>query len=59
MKTPVYLGEDNVAGRGIRRHGSAVARVRYYAVQVKAGPRFVLAHLTADGTLADRDIGDR
>ena len=59
MKTPVYLGEENVAGRGIRRHGSAVARVRYYAIQVKAGPRYVLAHLTADGTIADLDIVDR
>jgi len=59
METPVYLGEENVAGRGIRRHGSDVARVRYYAVRLRAGPRYVLAHLTADGTVADFDIVDR
>lgn len=59
METPVYLGEENVAGRGIRRHGSDVARVRYYAVPVKAGRRYVLAHLTADGTVADFNIVDR
>ena len=59
METPVYLGEENVANRGIRRHGSDVARVRYYAVRLTAGPRYVLAHVTAEGTVADFDIVDR
>ena len=49
-----YLGEENVTGRGIRRHGGEVARVRLYRAQ--SGPRYLMVHLTAAGAVTDYDI---
>ena len=55
-----YLGEENVTGRGILRHGSQVARVRFYRLPPKDGQeRYLLVHLTADGLVADQDPGAR
>jgi hypothetical protein len=54
-----YLGQEDVTGRGIRRHGSGVTRVRYYRLKTAAGPRFLLVHLTAEGTVTDTDVVDR
>jgi hypothetical protein len=54
-----YLGQEEVTGRGIRRHGGEVARVRYYRVTTSAGQRFLLVHLTADGTITDFDVVER
>ena len=54
--TARYLGEENVEGRGIRRHGAEVTRVRMYSVQSGAGQRYLFVHLTAAGTLTDYDI---
>lgn len=51
-----YIGVEEVSGRGIRRHGSDVARVRYYRLTTDAGPRFVLVHLTAKGSVTDFDV---
>ena len=59
MTTPAYLGVEDVSGRGIRRHGSDVARVRYYRITTTAGRRYLLVHLTADGTVTDFDLVDR
>ena len=56
LTAPVFLGEEDVAGRGVRRHGSDVARVRFYRVTTKAGSTYLLAHLTAQGSLADFDL---
>jgi hypothetical protein len=57
--TATYLGEEDVAGRSIRRHGGEVARVRLYRIQTEAGPRYLLVHLTAAGTVTDYDVVDR
>ena len=54
-----YLGQEDVTGRGIRRHGGVVTRIRYYRLKTAAGPRFLLVHLTAEGTLTDYDVVDR
>ena len=54
-----YLGSENVAGRGIRRHGSQVAQVRYYRLPLGKGQRYLLALLTAEGGLADFDVVQR
>ena len=54
-----YLGEEDVSGRGIHRHGGDVARVRYFAVTTAAGKRYLLVHLTAEGSLTDYDVVDR
>jgi len=50
-----YLGEEVVTGRGIRRHGSEVARVRLYRMQTEHGERYLMVHLTADGSVTDYD----
>ena len=51
-----YLGEEDVTGRGIKRHGSELARVRMYRLPPENGQeRYLLVHLTADGKVADLD----
>ena len=57
--TMTYVGQENVAGRGIQRHGSEVARVRLYRLQTPAGPRYLLVHLTSDGSVTDVDMVER
>ena len=55
----VYLGEEDVSGRGIRRHGSGVARVRLYRIKTPAGTGYLLVHLTAAGAVTDYDLVQR
>jgi CubicO group peptidase (beta-lactamase class C family) len=50
-----YLGEEVVTGRGIRRHGGEVARVRLYRMPTERGERYLMVHLTADGAVTDYD----
>ena len=59
LGTLTYLGVEDVADRGIRRHGGNVARVRYYRVTTNAGQRYVLVHLTAEGSVTDFDVVER
>ena len=54
--TAVYLGEEDLTGRVIRRHGGDVARVRSYRMETKAGRRYLFVHLTAQGTVTDYDV---
>ena len=55
-----YLGEEDVRGRGIHRHGSDLARVRYYRLPPKDDQeRYLLVHLTAEGLVADMDPAPR
>jgi hypothetical protein len=54
-----YIGTADVTGRGLRRHGADVSRVRYYRVRTNAGPRYLLVHLTADGLVTDYDLVQR
>jgi CubicO group peptidase (beta-lactamase class C family) len=55
--TPLtYVGEQDVAGRGIERHGSPIARVRFYRVAGSKASRALLIHLTAAGLIADYDL---
>ena len=51
-----YIGETDVAGRGIHRHGSDVARVRYYRTTLQGGVRYLFVHLTAEGMVTDIDL---
>ena len=56
VEAMTYLGEENVSGRGIHRHGSDLARVRFYRLPPKDGQeRYLLVHLTAEGLVADLD----
>jgi CubicO group peptidase (beta-lactamase class C family) len=59
VATATYLGEEDVSGRSIRRHGGEVARVRLYRMQSEAGQRYLLVHLTAAGTVTDYDVVTR
>jgi len=54
-----YRGQEDVTGRGIRRHGGEVARVKYYRIKTNTGERFLLIHLTADGMITDFDLVER
>ena len=56
VEAMTYLGEEDVNGRGLHRHGSDLARVRYYRLAPKDGrERYLLVHLTAEGLVADLD----
>ena len=57
--TATYVGDEDVTGRGIRRHGGEVARVRLYRLQTKAGQRYLLVHLTGAGAVTDYDVVTR
>jgi hypothetical protein len=59
LGAPTYLGLEEVSGRGIHRHGSDVVRVRYYRVTTSAGQRYLLVHLTAEGSITDFDVVER
>lgn len=59
LGTLSWLGDEDVSGRGIHRHGADVAQVRYYRVTTSAGQRYLLVHLTAEGSVADFDVVDR
>ena len=57
--TATYVDDEDVTGRGIRRHGGEVARVRLYRLQTKAGQRYLLVHLTSAGAVTDYDVVTR
>ena len=59
VRTATYVGVEDVSGRGIRRHGGEVARVRLYRMQTPAGQRYLFVHLTPDGSVTDYDVVDR
>jgi hypothetical protein len=54
-----YLATEDVSTRAIRRHGGEVARVRLYRMQTKAGPRYLMVHLTSAGAVTDYDVVPR
>ena len=56
MESLTYLGEENVAGRSIHRHGAEVTRVRLYRMATGTGPRNLLVHLDPKGSVVDIDI---
>ncbi|MFN0099529.1 MAG: serine hydrolase domain-containing protein [Gemmatimonadaceae bacterium] len=54
-----YVGEENVKGRGISRHGGAVARIVYLGATIGTDATFILVHLTDDGRFTDLDLVKR
>lgn len=54
-----YVGEESVQGRGIVRHGGAVARIVYLGAQIGAASTFVMVHLTDGGRFTDLDLVKR
>lgn len=53
-----FLLAEDVAGRGIERHGGAVATVLSYRLDGSVRGAFVLVYLTADGLVTDYDVVD-
>ena len=47
---------QDVSGRGVERHGHALARVVHYRMSTPAGTRFLLVHVDANGLIADYDV---
>jgi hypothetical protein len=54
-----FAAAQDVTGRGIERHGHAIARVLHYRVDTPAGVRLVLIHLDPAGLVADYDVVSR
>jgi hypothetical protein len=53
-----YLGDSDIAGRGVVRHSSPVARIRFYRVGgAQAKVKYVQVYFTADGLVTDEDSG--
>ncbi|MGH9885941.1 MAG: serine hydrolase domain-containing protein, partial [bacterium] len=50
-----FVGEEDVAERGITRHGGAVARMVYLKATFGGVPRWVMMFLTKEGLLTDLD----
>jgi CubicO group peptidase (beta-lactamase class C family) len=50
------LGAQDVAGRGIERHGGKVSRVLYIRIRTEKASRNVLVYLTEDGLVTDEDV---
>ena len=51
-----WLLDEDVAGRGIERHGSRIAKVRHYRLRTPARDPFVIVHLTIEGVVGDYDV---
>jgi hypothetical protein len=54
-----YLSSQNVTGRRIERHGSAVVKVLFYRVETAQRSRYVLVYVTADNLITDYDIVEK
>jgi hypothetical protein len=52
----VPVGVFDVAARGIERHHSKVAQVRYYRVATPSSESAVIVYMTSEGLIADFDI---
>jgi hypothetical protein len=50
-----FVLAQDVAGRGIERHGHPIARVMHYRMRTPQGERLLLVHLDANGLVADYD----
>lgn len=53
-----WLLDEDVRGRGIERHGNAIATVLHYRLVPPTEGRFVLVYLDAAGSFADFDVVD-
>jgi CubicO group peptidase (beta-lactamase class C family) len=53
-----YLSAQDVSGRGIERHGSAVSRVLFYRMETDRGGRWLMLYITSDNLITDYDVVD-
>jgi hypothetical protein len=50
------IGAQDVAGRGIERHGAKVSRVLYLKIRTEKASRNALVYLTEDDLVTDEDV---
>ena len=58
FRSLAFVAEEDVAGRGIERHGAKVSKVLYYRLVMDKQTRNLLVYLTAEGLVTDYDIVD-
>jgi CubicO group peptidase (beta-lactamase class C family) len=51
-----FLASEDVAERGIERHGAKVSRILFYKFTTDKDTRNVMVYLTADGMVTDHDV---
>jgi hypothetical protein len=59
IRAVTFLSAQDVTGRGIERHGGAVAKVLFYRVETAQGNRCLLVHVTSDNLITDYDLVDK
>jgi CubicO group peptidase (beta-lactamase class C family) len=51
-----FIAAQDVAARGIERHGGKVNRILYYKLRTDKALRYVLVYLTDEGLVTDEDV---
>jgi CubicO group peptidase (beta-lactamase class C family) len=59
VRALTFVLAQDVAGRGIERHGHAVTRVVHYRVAAPHGPGLLLVHVDPSGLITDYDLVSR
>ncbi|GAB3958546.1 hypothetical protein GCM10028805_53080 [Spirosoma harenae] len=54
-----FIHSENVAGRGIQRHGSDVSEIVTYQLTSNQPDTYILVHLTAEGLVTDCDLVEK
>ncbi|WP_373331549.1 serine hydrolase [Salmonirosea aquatica] len=59
LKSLTFIHSENVAGRGIQRHGSDVSEIVTYRLKSNRPDTYILVHLTSDGLVTDWDLVEK
>ena len=59
LKSLTFVHSENVAGRGIQRHGSEVSEIVTYQLKSNQPDTYILVHLTSDGLVTDCDLVEK
>jgi hypothetical protein len=59
VRAVTFVASQDVTGRRIERHGSAVVKVLFYRLESAQGNRWLLVHVTADNLITDYDVVDK
>jgi CubicO group peptidase (beta-lactamase class C family) len=59
VSSVTFLSSQDVTGRRIERHGSAVAKVLFYRVETAQRSRCVLVYVTGDNLITDYDVVEK
>jgi hypothetical protein len=58
LQSLCFVAVQNVANRGIERHGGKVSRIVYYRLKTDKVTRYVLVYVTAASLITDEDVVD-